>query len=60
MPEKTNCHLRCRYGRICFRKGEDREDFPDECVEFYHIDDMLMDARDILEEQRKSRGEDFE
>lgn len=58
--EKAKCHSRCRYDRFCYCRGEDRDDFPDECAHYYHIEDVLADAEDILEEQKKARGEDFE
>ena len=57
-----NCQERCRYARECYRifscKGSNRADFPDECSLYYKLDDMAMDAADILEEQRRARGED--
>ena len=57
-----NCHERCRYSKQCYElfkdKGSNRADFPDECALFYKLDDLAMDARDILEEQRRARGEE--
>lgn len=58
--EKAECHKRCPYDRFCYYKGENRDDFPDECVHYYKIEDILADAKDILEEQRKAIGDDFE
>ena len=58
--QKASCHQRCRYDRLCYYEGADRDDFPDECAQYYHIEDILADAEDILEEQRKARGDDFE
>lgn len=58
--QKASCHTRCPYDRLCYYIGEDRDDFPDECCQYYHIMDILMDADDILEEQKRARGEDFE
>ena len=43
----------CPYKRYCYVKVPcDREDFY-ECVDYFHIDDIINDARDIEEEQRK-------
>ena len=57
---KASCHNRCPYDRYCHKTGEDRDDFPDECCHYYKIEDILADAQDILEEQRKVRGDDEE
>ena len=57
---KAKCHSRCRFDKLCHYKGEDRDDFPDECAQYYHIEDILADGADILEEQRRARGDDFE
>ena len=58
--KKAKCHRHCPYDKLCYYIGEDRDDFPDECSQYYHIMDILMDADDILEEQKRARGEDFE
>ena len=48
-----NCHERCRYSQQCYQtfkcKGSNRSDFPDECVLFYKIDDLMYEtkAKDI-------------
>ena len=58
-PNK-NCHEYCRFGKMCrFLNGEVGLD-PEECVMYYKIDDLLMDAQDIKKEQERSRGEEEE
>lgn len=55
-PNK-NCHEYCRFGKQCrYLKGENGFD-PDECAMYYKIEDIMMDARDIAEEERRSREE---
>jgi hypothetical protein len=62
IPADRNCHERCRYSKQCYElyktKGSNRADYPDECALFYKLDDLAMDAADILEEQRRARGEE--
>lgn len=53
-----NCREKCRYARFCKERGVERDDFPDECVMFYKIDDLLMEADDIRREQERERGEE--
>ena len=54
-----NCQTYCQYARWCKQLqcigtvGRD----PYECGNYYRIDDILADARDIAEEQRKSEEE---
>ena len=48
--EKGSCHQHCNYSRFCYAKGENRDDFPDECVNWYKIDDLLIEARYDREE----------
>ena len=49
-----NCHEYCPYGKMCrYVKGEIGL-VVDECSMYYKLDDIANDARDILEEQRKS------
>ena len=49
-----NCHEYCPYGKMCrYVKGEIGMDIY-ECSMYYKLDDIANDARDILEEQRKS------
>jgi len=43
--KKASCHKRCPYDRFCYYEGEDRDDFPDECFNYYKIDDLLLEAR---------------
>ena len=44
MEETRNCHEYCRYGRIChFRDGKVGQD-PEECVFYYKIEDLLLEA----------------
>ena len=62
-PEK-NCHEYCPYGRSCrYVDGAKGFDWK-ECAMYYKIDDLMQDARDILDEQRRSAGyecgEDFD
>ena len=47
---KAKCHERCRYGRICYAAGADDQE-PFECIDYFHIDDMMADAEDIRKEQ---------
>ena len=51
--EKAKCHERCRYDRLCYYKGEDRDDFPDECAQYYKIEDLLWDAECELRDLRR-------
>ena len=53
--KKAKCHERCPYSRYCYYEGEDRNDFPDECSQYYKIDDLLMEARDIAAQERWER-----
>ena len=46
------------HGDLDVPAAQDRDDFPDECCHYYKIEDILADAQDILEEQRKARGDD--
>jgi len=44
---------RCPYKRYCHLKVPcDKEDFY-ECANYFHIDDIMADARDIEREQRR-------
>ena len=52
-----NCHNYCRYGKYCRYVDGATGTNPEECAMYYKIDDLLMDARDIKEEQERSRGE---
>ena len=57
IDQNKNCHEYCRYGKMCrYLTGEIGVD-PEECAMFYKIDDLLMDAKDIKEEQERGRGE---
>lgn len=50
-PNK-NCHEYCMYGSTCkFSEGAAGKD-PDECPAFYKIDDLMMEARDLANEDR--------
>lgn len=52
--KKAKCHERCPYDKLCYYKGEDRDDFPDECSQYYKIEDLLWDARcDLMDMKRK-------
>ena len=52
-----NCHEYCRYAKMCrYCDGYNGKD-PEDCPMYYKIDDLLMDAKDIKEEQERSRGE---
>ena len=56
-PNK-NCHEYCRLAKCCrFAEGSNGQD-PEECGTFYKLDDLLNDAKDILEEQRAGLEED--
>ncbi len=44
--EKKSCHDRCPYSRICYYPGDDRDDFPENCGQYYHIDDLILEARE--------------
>ena len=60
-PNK-NCHEYCPMGKCCrWLEGGKGVD-PDECAMKYKLEDLAMEAHDILEEERKSRfevGEDW-
>ena len=59
--EKAECHKRCPYDRFCYHKGEDRDDFPDECSQYYKIDDLLLEARyDREPDEPDEYEEDYE
>ena len=52
-PNK-NCHEYCPLGKYCrYANGSNGSD-PYECGTYYKLEDIIADARDILEEQRKS------
>lgn len=54
----TNCHNYCPYRKQCrYAKGETGID-PEDCAMYWKIEDILNDAQDILEEERRARGED--
>ena len=51
-----NCHEYCHYGKMCrYVEGSNGMD-PDECAMYYKLDDLMNDARDIEQEQRRSAG----
>ena len=56
--DKTkNCHVYCRYGKQCrYLDGKTGQD-PEECYMYYKIEDIMADARDIEEEQKRSMKE---
>lgn len=56
LKEKAKCHGKCRYDRFCYKQGSDDLE-PEDCCQYYHIEDILADARDIEEEEKKARGE---
>ena len=54
-PNK-NCHEYCHYGKMCrYLKGSNGVD-PDECAMYYKLDDLMNEARDIEEEQKRAAG----
>ena len=53
-----NCHTYCPYAKYCrYAKGENGID-PDDCAMYWKIDDLMNDAKDMMEEERKAKGED--
>lgn len=56
--DKTkNCHAYCRYAKQCrYLDGKAGQD-PEECYMYYKIEDIMADARDIEEEQKRSMKE---
>lgn len=51
---------RCPYKRYCHVTSPcDKEDFY-ECANYFHIDDIMNDARDIEREQRKGLKDFYE
>jgi hypothetical protein len=59
--QKASCHDHCPYDRFCYYKGEDRNDFPDECANYYKIDDLLIEARyDRDSDEQDETEEEFE
>ena len=59
-PYNKNCHSYCNYAKHCrYAKGEIGL-IPEECARYWKIEDILNDAQDILEEERKAKGEDEE
>ena len=48
-----NCKTYCRFAKFCNLTGWNGYD-PNECGMAFKIDDMLMDAADLTEEQRKN------
>ena len=59
-PNK-NCHDYCPSAKMCrYEKGSNGMD-PYECAMYYKLDDLLNDARDMAEEQRRAAGlEDYD
>ena len=58
-PNK-NCHCYCNYAKYCrYAKGENGID-PDDCAMYWKIDDLMNDAKDMMEEERKANREDDE
>lgn len=56
-PNK-NCHEYCHYRKQCrYAKGQNGID-PEDCAMYWKIEDIMNDAQDILEEERRARGED--
>lgn len=56
---KGNCHEYCIYAKLCYAKGEVGKE-PFDCTNYYHLDDINNDAKEIEAEQRKAREEDDE
>ena len=55
--KSKNCHEYCQYAKICrYEKGEIGLD-PYDCGNYYHLDDISNDAKDIEMEQRRSMAE---
>lgn len=58
-PNK-NCHEYCRFAKCCrYAKGENGLD-PEDCGWAFKIEDLLNEADEIREEQKKAFGEDEE
>lgn len=56
-PNK-NCHEYCHYRKQCrYAKGQNGIN-PEDCAMYWKIEDIMNDAQDILEEQRRASGED--
>ena len=59
-PKKQNCHLYCEYARYCHEKGVDGKN-PDNCANYFHIEDIINDAKQYEAEERAERErEDYE
>lgn len=46
-----NCREYCRYAQYCHDKGGDGVD-PEDCGNYYHIEDILAEAREIEAEMK--------
>lgn len=55
--KNQNCHSYCWYAKYCHDKGENGWD-PDNCGMYYHIEDILAEAREI-ESEMKAHDERF-
>lgn len=58
MPHRDGCRERCRLAQYCYKPEQFRQDFPEECSQYYHIEDILADAEELKYEQWKARGFD--
>ena len=57
MKDTRNCKERCHYARFCYRKGWDDLD-PDDCAEYWKIDDLLLEARYDREDETEEEEEE--
>ena len=56
----TNCKETCRLAQYCYLKGFDDLD-PENCANYYRIDDLLLDAQlDMEAERRREEPEDLD
>ena len=59
-PRKKSCHYYCKYARYCNEKGSDGKN-PDNCANYFHIEDIINDAKqDEAEERAERESEDYE
>jgi len=55
-----NCHEYCPYGKMCRYMDGFIGMVVDECAMYYKLDDLMNDARDMEQEQRKSLDDYYE
>ena len=51
-----NCHEYCSYRKLCVYVDGAVGFDPDECAMLYKLDDLMNEARDVEEEQKRAAG----